>query len=206
MTRTSRSLTIVAIMIALTTFAQAYAQDTCKTFSIKNPHGAAMSIMKIWAVDSVNFTVSTVKPLPFQIGATESFDIIVCIRARDGKPHSTSIRYTNTHGTSSYNVTMTAPSVSAVPSEGDGADVGVRVDVSPNPASTQAMIDVDARGARETGVRLYDINGRVVWSYTQTITQAHIPIDLQSIPAGMYTLVADDGNGRRHARRLIVNR
>lgn len=206
MNRTSHSFAIVSIAIAIATFASARAQDTCKTFSIANPHGAAMSIMKIWAVDSVNFTVSTVKPLPFDIGATESFSIIVCIHARDGKPHSTSIRYTNTHGTSSYNVTMTAPSVSAVPSEGNDANVGVRVDVSPNPASTQAMIDVDASSTREIDVRLYDINGRAVWSSAHATTHARIPMDLQSIPNGTYTLVADDGNGRRHARRLIVNR
>ncbi|MEO6048634.1 MAG: hypothetical protein ABIQ57_14225 [Candidatus Kapaibacterium sp.] len=34
-----------------------------------------MDITKIWMVDTVNFTVRTIKSLPFHIGATEPFDI-----------------------------------------------------------------------------------------------------------------------------------
>ncbi len=93
----------------------ATAQDTCKVFGQKNPHGLAMQVRgPMYVMDSVNFKVTSTKPLPYNIGATDTIYFEVCILARDGKQHSTQVRYGSTHGAVSFNVTMTAPTISDV--------------------------------------------------------------------------------------------
>lgn len=183
------------------------AQDTCKTFTVANPHGAAMDITKIWAVDTVNFTVMTVRSLPFNIGATESFDIVVCLRVHDGKSHTTQIRYTNTHGTSSYNVTMTAPSTSSVDPE-TGATKGLNLRLlSQNPATDRITIGVDNVEGGELRVTMYGMNGDIARSLQfDAFSGALLELDLRGLPAGIYTAVVTDGWLRISSVPLVVAR
>lgn len=198
---------LIAIIAMLGVTLPMIAQDTCKTYTIANPHGAAMDITKIWAEDTVNFTVTTVRNLPFNITATESFDIVVCLRVRDGKSHTTRIRYTNTHGTSNYNVTMTAPSTSSVDPE-VGATKGLNLRIlSPNPASERITIGVDNNVAGALRIDLYGMNGEIARSVGfESFSGALLDLDVRGLPTGIYTAVVTDAASRISSVPLVVVR
>ena len=72
-------------LLGLAYVASAQAQDTCKVFGQKNPHGVAMEIRPaMTVVDTVNFSVRSMKTLPYNISATDTIFFDVCIKARDG--------------------------------------------------------------------------------------------------------------------------
>ncbi len=183
------------------------AQDTCKTYTVANPHGAAMDITKIWAIDTVNFTVNTVRTLPFNIGATESFDIVVCLRVLDGKSHTTQIRYTNTHGTSSYSVTMTAPSTSSVdPERGAAKSLALRL-LSPNPAGDRITVGVDNNVVGDLHIAIYSMTGDMARSLRfESYGSSLLNLDLRGLPSGMYTMVVTDAASRTSSMPLVVAR
>jgi hypothetical protein len=99
---------IVVVVLSLSSLVRA--QDTCKVFGQRNPHGVAMQISgPMYVVDSVNFHIMSMKTLPYNIAATDTIFFNVCLMAMDGKTHSTQVRYNTTHGMVSYNVSLKAP-------------------------------------------------------------------------------------------------
>lgn len=179
----------------------AFGQDTCKVYSVKNPHGAAMSINKIWVLDSVNFSVESIKPTPFQLGASESFSIKVCILARDGASHSTQVRYTNTHGTSSYNVTMVAPSGGAASVQ--EVPVEMVLSVSPNPASSYLQVSLNTDKLKGGDVAIYNMIGEQVQRSPIEAETGTVFIDVSAIPSGRYMAVITS-EGRQIAMSALV--
>jgi hypothetical protein len=100
---------ILFVLLVLGVVNVARAQDTCKVFGQRNPHGVAMQISApMYVVDSVNFHIMSVKTLPYNINATDTIFFNVCLMATDGKTHSTQVRYNTTHGMVSYNVSLKA--------------------------------------------------------------------------------------------------
>ncbi|MEO5930476.1 MAG: T9SS type A sorting domain-containing protein [Candidatus Kapaibacterium sp.] len=198
---------LIAFALFAITGSTLFAQDTCKVYSLKNPHGAEMDITKIWVVDSVNFRVRTIKALPFHIGATESFDIEVCILARDGKPHTSQVRYQNTHGTSSYNVTMTGPAVASVSDGmmGEGASQGVSA-IAPNPATDYAHIQILRPAGQKLSVRLYNILGDDITATTSIEAgESDVKIDVKSLANGRYFVAVVTGNSPVTTQSLMVS-
>jgi hypothetical protein len=194
---------LLLLSFGLVLTVSARAQDTCKVMTIQNPHGADMQIMKLWVVDSANFRVTSVTPLPFQLGANESFDVRVCILARDGMSHSSQVRYTNTHGTSSFNISMTAPSSATVPSAGERGLVDAWI--SPNPASGAVTIALNRTGARDVEVRLYALDGSRVTSVSiPELAGASVPLDVSALPAGEYLAAIDVRGEGAVVRRVVV--
>ena len=180
--KTLYSLALVALCLVAT---ESVAQDTCNTYLIPNPHGAAMSINTVWVVDTVNFSVESLRPLPYEISSTGTIDIRVCILVRDGKSHSTIVRYTNTHGTSSYQVTMTAPATS-------GVDRAVERTIAlhsalPNPASSTVTIDFGSSVPDQIRVEILDMSGRlVVDDLRPMISGGRLVFDVSAIANGLY--------------------
>lgn len=202
-----RSVPLFSFVVLLWAASALRAQDTCKVVSIPNPHGAAMQIIKLWVVDSVNFRVATVKQLPFQLGATEAFDVDVCILARDGKKHSSMIRYTNTHGTSSFNISMTAPSVASAPVGAPDAANRLVVSISPNPAAANTTLELHSTGLRDVAVHLFALDGVEVMAMNIAELQgATIQLDLSTIPAGHYLATVQAGGGEMSVRHIQVIR
>jgi hypothetical protein len=68
--------------------------------------------------------------------------------------------------------------------------------VAPNPTSGLLRLALDA-SERINAVEVLDVNGRVAIS---TIAAAGNTIDLALLPAGMYTVRVNTGNGVRMAR------
>lgn len=179
--------TIIAIIALIITSANAQ-QDTCKKISISNPHGLDMEISKVWVLDTVNFSVESVKALPFNLGATESFDIKVCVLARDGKSHSTQVRYRNTHGTSSYNVTMIAPDGTS--SVKNVENKNYNLVVASNPATTHFTIQFPQKPIKDVTIELYSMDGSLVHvKNVSEITTGEVSVNVQGLSSGTYVTV-----------------
>ncbi len=159
------------------------AQDTCKSYNVPNPHGAAMTIYKIWVVDSTNFTVESLKPLPYDITATGTVDFRVCLLPRDGVKRTTQVRYQNTHGTSSYSVTITPPT-SSVKRAPDQAPLSAY----PNPASNRVEIALGAFETNNLSVDLIDSRGNII-NPSFEVGSFKIVLNTATIASGAYTIV-----------------
>jgi hypothetical protein len=184
----------ILILAALLTASSVSAQDTCKTYSHKNPHGAAMTISRVWVLDSVNFRVETVQELPYQETATGSYDFTVCILAKDGLKHSTQVRYQTSHGPVSYNISnFQAPGSSGV------SDLGSDVDVSiyPNPASRTTYL-TGAKGAWS----IHNTLGQEV--LRGVASEEGLYINVESLPKGQYSIKCFSVLGQTEVRSLII--
>jgi hypothetical protein len=195
-----RRLSLTASLLLIAGSIPASSQDTCRVFTIPNPHGAAMTISSIFIADTVNFSVEPLRSVPFDIEATETWDARVCIKARDGARHSTSIRYMTTHGQAAFQLSMDAPGpsgivddarvrtvVTAYPSPSTGA-VTLRLG---NPVATRAVVTVvDASGA-----------GTIVAPVSRAGDDLHI--DLGTLAPGAYVIVVSV-DGRFVGRASIL--
>ena len=160
-------------------------QDTCKVAGQKNPHGVSMEIREPMTVaDTVNFSVDSPKPLPYNIGATDTIFFHLCLKAKDGKKHTTQIKYSSTHGAISYTITMQAPSSAGVGSSGLKASIGISA--YPNPAKEHIIFRTDNETDFDQ-VQIVDERGAVL--QTQVL-QAGGMTDLPT---------SDLANGRYHA-------
>ena len=161
----------------------ARAQDTCKSYNVPNPHGAAMSIYKIWVVDSTNFTVESLKPIPYDITATGTVDFRVCLLPRDGVKRTTQVRYQNTHGTSSYTVTITPPT-SSVKRTPDQA----QLNAYPNPAANRVEIALGSFELNNLSVDLIDVRGNII-NPPFDVASSKIVLNTSAMVSGAYTVV-----------------
>ena len=87
----------------------AKASDECMLMGQKNPHGMSMVVSQVTVMDSMNFVVTSVKPLPFTMGKADTVWFAVCPLVHDGKMHSTQIKYTTDMGPISYSISVMAP-------------------------------------------------------------------------------------------------
>ena len=159
------------------------AQDTCKSYNVPNPHGAAMTIYKIWVVDSTNFTVESIKPIPYDITATGTVDFRVCLLPRDGVKRTTQVRYQNTHGTSSYTVTLTPPT-SSVKRTPDQAQLSAY----PNPAANRVEIALGSFEMNNLSVDLIDVRGHII-NPPFEVASSKIVLNTSAVVTGAYTIL-----------------
>lgn len=187
---------LILIGLFIATASTVQSQDTCKTFSQKNPHGAAMTISRVWILDSVNFRIRSIQPLPYQEAASGSFDFEVCILARDGKKYSTQVRYMTTHGAVSYPVSnFQAPGgVSAV-----ARDQGSYVHrIYPNPARTSIAIE----GSVGSDWVIYDIGG--VARLSGVTAASGESLDVTALLPGSYIIKVTTATGDEESQYLII--
>jgi hypothetical protein len=190
----------IPILFAFFTALSVSAQDTCRVFAIPNPHGAAMTISRVFIADTVNFSVESLRPAPFDIGASETWDARVCIKARDGQSHSTTIRYQTTHGQASYAVTMNAPGTAGIVDPG----LPSRAVTFPQPTSGRVTIRLEDNGVGELRARVFDHSGGLMTSLPVVIgLGGDVSLDLEALPSGSYIVVLDD-EGQIVARSSVV--
>jgi hypothetical protein len=84
----------------------ASASDPCVRVGQKNSMGMAMTVSKVWVMDSTNFMVTSVQKLPFKMGAADTVWFDVCPLVHDGKMHNTQIKYMTDMGAATCNVSM----------------------------------------------------------------------------------------------------
>ena len=184
---------VILIAFLLTLLEGARAQDTCRVFSIPNPHGAAMTISRVWVQDSVNFSVEPVRAVPFNLAADELWDARVCIKPRDGQSYSTIIRYQTTHGPASYQVTMVAPTTAAVSMEHQDATMGMKV--YPVPSSGDLTIEPPVERGDILTVEVYDGMGGLRSVVEERYEGGHLRLDLSRLPSGRYRIMVRGSEG-----------
>ena len=173
--------------------ATSHSQDTCQVFSIPNPHGAAMTISRVWIQDSVNFSVEPLRSVPFDITATESWDARVCIKPRDGQTYSTIIRYQTTHGPAAFQISMVAPNTSAVHERRQFSMSEMRV--SPLPTSGDLVIAPSAVSGDILTIEVYDGIGIVRSVMEERFDGNPLRLDLSELPSGGYRIVVRGRDG-----------
>lgn len=177
---------VLACLTVVVASQQSTAQDTCRVFSIPNPHGAAMTISRVFLSDTTHFTVEPLRAVPFDIGASETWDARVCIKARDGQTYSTTIRYQTTHGQASYAVTMTAPGTAGAHDDRPSS----RLLVAPVPSRDRVRVSGELVGRADVTMRLYARDGALAATFQFGDWRTAAELDVAGIPNGVYTLVA----------------
>ena len=176
------------ILFAILSALPVSAQDTCRVVTIPNPHGAAMTISRVFIADTVNFSVEPLRAVPFNIGASETWDARVCIKARDGQSHSTTIRYQTTHGQASFPVTMTAPGTAGI------AETAAprKVLAFPQPTSGRVTVGLEEAVVGELRARVYDHAGGLATTLSSlSSANDEVTLDLTGLSTGAYTIVLD---------------
>jgi hypothetical protein len=178
------ALTLLGILLLA---GRSSAQDTCRYYWLPNPSWGPIYVYTVEVLDTVNFSVEPIKPLPHRISQNESFDVTICIRARDGRPHSTIVRYTHDHGSSAEDITMTAPIASAVEKE---STMRLRLHPPmPNPAASTISIDPGYTLPENVSTEIVDLSGRIVVAgHRPAISDGRLQIDVGAIPNGRYLL------------------
>ena len=184
-------LLLIALLFALREGANA--QDTCQVFSVPNPHGAAMTISRVWVVDSANFTIDSMRSVPFDITADEAWDARICITPRDGQTYSTIIRYQTTHGPAAFQISMVAPNTSAV-HERRQRSVSAMM-VYPMPSSGDLVIEPSAVSGEVLTVEVYDGIGVVRSVVEERFEGNPLRLDLSGLPSGGYRIVVRGREG-----------
>ena len=195
--------TIFAILLTLLCIENANAQDTCKVLGQKNPHGLAMEIRgPLTVADTVNFTVESTKPLPYNIGASDTIYFHLCIQAKDGKKHTTQIRYSSTHGAISYTVTMQAPPPASVGTIASGS--ALRLSAFPNPANGILHFQT-ANSAAPLELQIFDAKG--IFIAKQSVpSNGSLEMNTSMLSVGRYNAVLISEKGTQAASSFIVLR
>lgn len=177
------------------------AQDTCKVFSVPNPHDAPMTISSVFIADTVNFTVEPLRSVPFDITATEIWDARVCIKARDGQRYSTTIRYMTTHGQASFALSMVAPATSGAPS----LQLRAHSRVFPLPARDFVSIELPDARPGEVSALVADVLGRIVATNVQLVVSrdSFVRVDVRDLATGTFIYTFESA-GRVIGRARVV--
>lgn len=195
-------INLLAVLIFVSTASTMYAQDTCKVFGQKNPHGLAMEIKGPMTVaDTLNFTVESKKSLPYNISATDTIFFNVCIKARDGKKHSTQVKYNSTHGAISYTVSLQAPSTAGV--EPLQNTKGLTIFTYPNPAKDYVHVTIENSVNSVTQVQIYNDNGVSISSHTVPV-DGNVIINTVGYNTGIYHAFLKSGNSLIGSKDFVV--
>ncbi|MEO6940529.1 MAG: T9SS type A sorting domain-containing protein [Candidatus Kapaibacterium sp.] len=194
---------ILFVLLVLGVVNVARAQDTCKVFGQRNPHGVAMQISApMYVVDSVNFHIMSVKTLPYNINATDTIFFNVCLMATDGKTHSTQVRYNTTHGMVSYNVSLKATTAGV---SKELLTCGPALSTPfPNPAG--GIVKFELSGELHGAVlSLFSSNGSLIENLP-AIGAGTVEIPTASLPAGVYYARLTSGQRQISVQYFTVTR
>lgn len=181
----------------------ARSQDTCKVLGQKNPHGVAMEIRGPMTIaDTINFSVESTKPLPYNILATDTIFFNVCIKAKDGKKHTTQVKYSSTHGAISYTITMQAPGSAGVIGSNSNSPT---ITVSPNPAKEYVRLHMENFVGSSMQMLIVDSKGAAI--ATQSIpSDGNLSINTRTYCNGIYHAIIKSGTSIVGSKEFVVIR
>lgn len=78
------------------------------------------------------------------------------------------------------------------------------ISVFPNPANVNAFLSFNSRKSGLVDLKLYDLNGCVIKSYSETVREGHNKIEIETnlLPDGFYFLAVSDG--QNHVTQKIM--
>ncbi|MFK8055872.1 MAG: T9SS type A sorting domain-containing protein [Saprospiraceae bacterium] len=68
------------------------------------------------------------------------------------------------------------------------------VSVFPNPTTDYLMVSIDGTARTETVIRLFNMNGQLIQTQTESSVRSETSLDLSALPSGTYTLQVVSGN------------
>ena len=174
---------LVALGVMLIASA-ALSQSAEKIYSIANPYGTAMKVESISVDDTANFSLESLKPLPYDLEEMGTLDFKVAIIPRDGITRTTQVRYKDSHGVSAYTVTMAAPVTSAVKTNNEQY---ANHPAYPNPVKDFCTINTDISLYPNVQIELFNAVGASVVGFVQPV--GHIlSLDARNLASGRYHL------------------
>ena len=196
--RSFKSFLLFVFLFSCSTSARA--QDTCKVLGQKNPHGVAMEIRGPMTIaDSINFSVESTKPLPYNISATDTIFFNVCIKVKDGNKHTTQVKYSSTHGAISYTITMQAPGSAGVIGTNSNSPT---IAVFPNPAKEYVRLHME-NFVGSSIMLIVDSKGATI--ATQSIpSDGNITINTSTYSNGIYHAIIKSGTSIVESKEFIV--
>ena len=184
-----------------TLVASAKAQDTCKVLGQKNPHGVAMEIRGPMTIaDTVNFSVESTKPLPYNISATDTIFFNVCIKVKDGKKHTTQVKYSSTHGAISYTITMQAPTDAGVYTTTVNSK---NIFLFPNPAREFVHLYLENFPGSSTQMEIVDSKGASI-SKQSIPSEGSLNVNTSNYSNGIYHAIIKSGDIIVGSKEFVV--
>ena len=162
----------------------ALSQSAEKIYSLGNPYGAAMRIQSISVDDTANFSVESLKPLPYDLEELGTLDFKVAIIPRDGITRTTQVRYQDSHGISFYTVTMAAPVTSSVKTSNEQY---ANHPAYPNPVKDFCTINTDISLYPNVQIELFNAVGASVVGFVQPVGHV-LSLDARNLSSGRYHL------------------
>ena len=167
----------------------------------KNPHGVAMEIRGPMTIaDTINFSVESTKPLPYNISATDTIFFNVCIKVKDGKKHTTQVKYSSTHGAISYTITMQAPGSASVISERANSPI---IAVFPNPAKKYVRLQIENFAGSSMQMEILDGKGAAI-AKQSVPNDRDITINTSNYSNGIYHVIIKSGSTLVGSKEFVV--
>ncbi len=163
----------------------ALSQTAEKIYSIPNPYGIAARVESITVDDTANFTVESLKPLPYEVDESGTLDFKVAIVPRDGITRSTQVHYWDSRGCTSYTVTMDAPVTSAVKTNNEQYE---NHPAYPNPVKDYCTINTDISLYPNVQIELFNAVGATVIGLVQPVGHV-LSLDARNLSSGRYHLI-----------------
>ncbi|MDP4221197.1 MAG: T9SS type A sorting domain-containing protein [Bacteroidota bacterium] len=178
--------------------------DTCGMFSDKIMHDGMMRVTgPMYCQDSMNFSVSSTRPMPFNCMMGDTVWAEVCLKAHDGRLHQTTVYYGTSQGTLSFDVAMQAAGTSGVQTVSDPA---ITMTLYPNPTSDKLIVNLSASPLTPMKIEIADLRGTVLSSQTVLETR-ELSLDISTLASGTYHVVLlSNGGTMLDAQTFVVLR
>lgn len=170
--------------------ATASVPDTCHTFGRMNSHMGMMRVHRFYCLDSINFSVRSMRDMPYDCMSNDSMWFEVCLHRRDGKLYSTQVRAVTSVGEQSWDISMQAPASSDVKINEPQRE---RVVIYPNPASGSIRIPLDNEAIVPTSVQIIDMQGRTIELHVN-VSGSEAIIPTTGLASGTYHLILKAGD------------
>jgi len=162
----------------------ALSQSTEKFYSIANPYGVSARVESISVDDTMNFSVESLKALPFDLDERGTVDFKISIIPRDGITRTTQVRCIDSRGCTYYTVTMEAPITSAVRTQNMQYE---NHPAYPNPVKDYCTINTDISLYPNVQIELFNEVGARVVGLVQPVGHV-LSLDARNLASGRYHL------------------
>lgn len=175
----------------------AYAGDPCQMMGQKNPHGMDIKVSSVSVADTMNFMVQTMETMPFTVKVGDTVWFHVCMMAKDGKMHSTQIKYQTDMGTFSYNISMQAPTAGV-------AQVGApqALIAYPNPVINSLSINIPSLN-ENASLEIFSVSGSRVLAHDVS-SSTPIQISVGNLSNGTYLVKLISKSGTIGETRIAI--
>jgi hypothetical protein len=178
----------------------ALSQSTEKIYSIANPYGIAARVESVSVDDTANFSVESLKPLPYEVDESGTLDFKVGIIPHDGITRTTLVRIIDSRGCSSYTVTLDAPVTSAVKTNNEQYE---NHPAYPNPVKDFCTINTDISLYPNVQIELFNEVGAAVVGLVQPVGRV-LSLDARNLPSGRYHLSISSNGHIIRSEDIIV--